>query len=76
MRARTAPLNSRDLHPRWADGTPVLLGQDVIHAKERWQGFVTGIPNGEEVCVAWWNADADDYEDDREHAPDDLLADG
>ena len=73
MRARTAPTDSRDLHPRWSDGSPVLLGQHVMHAKKRWQGFVTGIPTGDEVCVAWWSPVDDDYGDGQEHAPEDLL---
>ncbi len=31
-------------HPRWDDGTPVLIGQPVRHADNGWSGVVDGVP--------------------------------
>jgi len=60
-----------DLHPRWADGSPILFGEDVVHATERWQGFVAGIPSSDELTVCWWT-DEGDFTDGEEYSPDAL----
>lgn len=59
-------------HPRWADGTPILIDDEVKDAKEGWCGFVSGVPNSEEVDVCWYVGDGESS-DPIECAPEDLI---
>ncbi len=58
-------------HPRWDDGTPVLIGQPVRHAHHGWSGVVDGVPAADEVLVAWSDGE-DGWTDASEHSPDEL----
>lgn len=55
-------------HPLWADGSPILVGQDV-RVLDGWVGFVTNV-GCEEVTVTPYGEDA---EWDEQLSPDDLT---
>lgn len=59
-------------HPHWSDGVPILIDDEVRHATEGWGGFVSGVPNSEEVDVCWYVGDGD-ISDAIEHSPDELV---
>lgn len=71
VRGQTAASGTYD-HPRWSDGTPILIDDEVEHVVEGWGGFVSGVPNSEEVDVCWYMGGGD-ISDAIGHAPEDLI---
>lgn len=68
MPVRGLPPRTADYqHPLWADGEPILVGQDV-RTPDGWIGFITNV-SCEEVTVSPYG---EDDEWDEQLSPDDL----
>lgn len=57
-------------HPRWADGAPILCGDDVDHADHGWTGMVIQV--GFDEVVVSWDLGHGEGTDGEEYSPDDL----